>query len=90
MADKWIPDDILAFTPKISNVTENPTTVQFNHRLLGTATLTLISALWLISRKRTLPPRAYKATTAFGIMAWIQVFYCYLIIITTLCQIILQ
>jgi heme A synthase len=34
MADKWIPDDIMAFTPKVRNITENPTTVQFNHRLL--------------------------------------------------------
>lgn len=34
MADKWIPDDIMAFTPRVRNITENPTTVQFNHRLL--------------------------------------------------------
>jgi cytochrome c oxidase assembly protein subunit 15 len=34
MADRWIPDDIMAFTPKVRNITENPTTVQFNHRLL--------------------------------------------------------
>jgi cytochrome c oxidase assembly protein subunit 15 len=34
MADKWIPEDIMAFTPKVRNITENPTTVQFNHRLL--------------------------------------------------------
>jgi cytochrome c oxidase assembly protein subunit 15 len=34
MADKWIPDDIMAFSPKLRNVTENPTTVQFNHRVL--------------------------------------------------------
>jgi cytochrome c oxidase assembly protein subunit 15 len=30
--DKVIPDDLLAFEPVIRNVTENPTTVQFNHR----------------------------------------------------------
>ena len=34
MADKWIPDDIMAFSPKARNITENPTTVQFNHRML--------------------------------------------------------
>ncbi|CAD5111118.1 DgyrCDS457 [Dimorphilus gyrociliatus] len=34
MADSWIPDDILAYSPKISNIFENPTTVQFNHRHL--------------------------------------------------------
>ena len=31
-AGRAIPEDILAFEPKIVNVTENPTTVQFNHR----------------------------------------------------------
>lgn len=75
MADKWIPDDILALSPKISNITENPTTVQFDHRVLGTTTLCLISAMWLMSRKRQLPPRAYIAASAVGAMAWFQVFF---------------
>merc|ERR1712107_358518 len=30
-ADRWIPEDILAFSPTLRNITENPTTVQFNH-----------------------------------------------------------
>ena len=34
MGDNWIPDDILAFVPKWINFTENPTTVQFDHRVL--------------------------------------------------------
>lgn len=34
MGDKWIPDDILQIKPVINNITENPTTVQFNHRVL--------------------------------------------------------
>ena len=33
-ADRWIPTDLFSFTPKIRNITENPTTVQFNHRHL--------------------------------------------------------
>lgn len=37
MADRWIPSDILAFSPVIRNFTENPTTVQFDHRVLGTS-----------------------------------------------------
>lgn len=73
MADRWIPSDILAFSPAIRNFTENPTTVQFDHRILGTSTLTLISGLWLLSRKCKLPPRAYKAATAVAIMGWMQV-----------------
>lgn len=73
MADRWIPSDILAFSPTLRNFTENPTTVQFDHRILGTSTLTLISGLWLLSRKCKLPPRAYKAATAVAVMGWMQV-----------------
>lgn len=73
MANKWIPDDILAYKPILKNFTENPTTVQFDHRVLGTTTLTLISVLWILSKRRTLPPRAYLATNALAAMAWLQV-----------------
>lgn len=73
MADRWIPSDILAYDPPLSNITENPTTVQFNHRILGIITLTMITGLTLMSRRRLLPKRAYKAATALGVMAWIQV-----------------
>ncbi|KAJ9583855.1 hypothetical protein L9F63_021800, partial [Diploptera punctata] len=70
MADRWIPDDIMAYSPKISNVTENPTTVQFNHRILGTTTLCLISGMWVLSRRMKLPPRAYTAATDNRVLGW--------------------
>ncbi|KAJ8943700.1 hypothetical protein NQ314_009673 [Rhamnusium bicolor] len=73
MGDKWIPDDILAFKPKVANVTENPTTVQFDHRVLGTITLLTITSVSLLSRKRILPPRAYTAAAALGVLAYLQV-----------------
>uniref|UniRef100_A0A182RPD4 Cytochrome c oxidase assembly protein subunit 15 n=1 Tax=Anopheles funestus TaxID=62324 RepID=A0A182RPD4_ANOFN len=73
MADRWIPSDILALSPTLRNFTENPTTVQFDHRVLGTATLTLITGMFLISRRRLLPARAYKAATAVAVMGWMQV-----------------
>lgn len=34
MAGKWVPEDIAAMKPKMKNIFENPTTVQFDHRLL--------------------------------------------------------
>lgn len=34
MGDRWIPQDILDRTPMIVNFFENPTTVQFDHRIL--------------------------------------------------------
>ncbi|KAG5862713.1 hypothetical protein JTB14_035365 [Gonioctena quinquepunctata] len=73
MADKWIPDDILALNPKFVNFTENPTTVQFDHRILGTTTLGLITAVWYLSRKRVLPPRAYTAAAVFAALGYLQV-----------------
>lgn len=73
MADKWIPDDVLALQPKLVNFTENPATVQLDHRILGTTTLTLLTGLWLFSRKVQIPRRAYIAASAVGAMAWVQV-----------------
>ena len=34
MADRWIPSDLMAYKPAWSNFFENPTTVQFDHRIL--------------------------------------------------------
>lgn len=34
MGDNWIPDDILQIKPVLANITENPTTVQFDHRIM--------------------------------------------------------
>ena len=34
MGGQWIPDDLMALSPKIKNMFENTTTVQFNHRIL--------------------------------------------------------
>lgn len=73
MADRWIPSDILAYSPVLRNFTENPTTVQFDHRIMGVTTLSMITALYLLSRKRVLPRKAYYAVTAVAIMGWMQV-----------------
>ncbi|KAI5633345.1 cytochrome oxidase assembly protein domain-containing protein [Phthorimaea operculella] len=73
MGDKWIPDDILEFSPKLRNFTENPVTVQFDHRILGTCTLAAATALWLLSRGKPLSPKARMACNAVGAMAWMQV-----------------
>lgn len=74
MADRWIPTDLLSYKPVMSNFTENPTTVQFDHRILGITTLTLITGLYMASRRcKSLPPRAYKAVQAVAVMGWLQV-----------------
>ncbi|XP_070154484.1 heme A synthase COX15 [Polyergus mexicanus] len=73
MADKWIPDDILAMSPILKNFTENPTTIQFDHRILGIATIALITCLGVISRKHKLPNRGRKAVVAVLCAGYLQV-----------------
>ena len=41
MGERWIPDDLLAFSPVLRNIFENPTTVQFDHRILVSAVFLL-------------------------------------------------
>uniref|UniRef100_A0A3Q0T4P3 Cytochrome c oxidase assembly homolog 15 (yeast) n=1 Tax=Amphilophus citrinellus TaxID=61819 RepID=A0A3Q0T4P3_AMPCI len=73
MADKWIPDDLLAFSPTLKNFFENPTTVQFDHRILGITSLTAITGLYLFSRRMMLPRRAKIAISLLAAMAYTQV-----------------
>lgn len=73
MADRWIPSDIAAMQPWWRNMFENPTTTQFNHRILGTTTLVSILITWLISRRAVLPPRARLAVNCLAAMSGVQV-----------------
>lgn len=73
MADKWIPDDLLALSPKWKNFFENPTTVQFDHRHMGELTAVAIGGLWWVCRRAPLPPRARLALNCLVGMAGIQV-----------------
>ncbi|XP_064418999.1 heme A synthase COX15 [Latimeria chalumnae] len=73
MGERWIPDDLLAFSPKLKNFFENPTTVQFDHRILGVGTVTAITALYLFARRMPLPRRTRMALTSLLAMAYFQV-----------------
>lgn len=73
MGERWIPDDLLAFSPTLKNFFENPTTVQFDHRILGISTLAAITSLYLFSRKMMLPKRAKIAISLLTAMAYGQV-----------------
>ncbi|XP_031784398.1 cytochrome c oxidase assembly protein COX15 homolog isoform X1 [Nasonia vitripennis] len=72
MCNKWIPDDILFMSPLYKNLTENPTTVQFNHRTLGMSTLLAVSAISWMSRKCNLPRRASTAVIVLTCAAYTQ------------------
>uniref|UniRef100_G3NWT9 Cytochrome c oxidase assembly homolog 15 (yeast) n=1 Tax=Gasterosteus aculeatus TaxID=69293 RepID=G3NWT9_GASAC len=73
MGERWIPDDLLAFSPALKNVFENPTTVQFDHRILAISTMTAITGLYLFSRRMLLPRRAKVAISLLTAMAYGQV-----------------
>ncbi|XP_066598689.1 heme A synthase COX15 isoform X2 [Prorops nasuta] len=73
MADKWVPDDIFFISPIIKNFTENPTTVQFDHRVLGTTTLALITCIGFMSYKHKLPGHGSKAVAAVLCAGYLQV-----------------
>lgn len=74
MADKWIPDDVMAIEPKHLNFFENPTTVQFDHRLLGHGTLALVTYAWWKARRTPgLHSRAVMAANCMMGMALVQV-----------------
>lgn len=73
MGERWIPDDLLAFSPTLKNFFENPTTVQFDHRILAISSLTAITGLYLFSRRMLLPRRAKIAISLLAAMAYGQV-----------------
>lgn len=49
MGERWIPDDLLAFSPTLRNIFENPTTVQFDHRILVSAVFLLCLSFLLVA-----------------------------------------
>ncbi len=67
-----IPPGLAALDPFWRNLTENMTTVQFDHRLLATTTFVLIVVYWLWARKAGLPERARPAATALLMTAVLQ------------------
>ena len=73
MADKWIPEDMLVMKPRVKNIFENPTTTQFNHRILGTTVLGMVAFVWSVARPIGLPPRVRLAVNCLAGMAVLQV-----------------
>jgi len=72
-ADRWIPEEILSFSPMLRNITENPVTVQFNHRVLGTTTLAVLLAVAYRAQHLPLPPHVRATALALGAMGCLQV-----------------
>lgn len=76
MGDEWIPSSIMELKPWYRNLTENTATVQFNHRILGSATALTALSIAVIglspSRMAALTPQARKGLYAVGLAATAQ------------------
>jgi cytochrome c oxidase assembly protein subunit 15 len=66
MAGHLIPDGYSALNPPLLNLTENPVTVQFNHRLLATMTAVTILVACVVGFRTKLPPNARVAIWLLG------------------------
>lgn len=73
MGDRLIPSDLMARNPKWKNFLENPTTTQFDHRLLGHSAFAGAAGCWLWSRRLHVPPRAKLAASLLFCAAMLQV-----------------
>ncbi|XP_068817968.1 heme A synthase COX15 isoform X2 [Capricornis sumatraensis] len=79
MGESWIPEDLFTFSPLLRNVFENPTMVQFDHRVLtfstlqGITSVTAITVLYFLSRRIPLPRRTKIAATTLLALAYTQV-----------------
>ncbi|XP_036754348.2 cytochrome c oxidase assembly protein COX15 homolog isoform X2 [Manis pentadactyla] len=72
MGESWIPDDLFTFSPILRNVFENPTMVQFDHRILGITSVTAITVLYFLSRRVPLPRRTRVAVGTLLALAYTQ------------------
>ncbi|HEX5818020.1 MAG TPA: COX15/CtaA family protein [Gemmatimonadales bacterium] len=73
MGGRLVPDGYLQLTPWWRNMFEHVPAVQFNHRLLGIATVAMAISLWWLARRATLPEPAVRLTRFAAIVAMLQV-----------------
>src|SRR4029079_16407422 len=73
MDGQWVPDGLGVMSPWWSNLFENATTVQFNHRLLAYALAALVAwhAAMLLARTQDARSRLSAMALAAGVFAQI-------------------
>jgi cytochrome c oxidase assembly protein subunit 15 len=83
MGGNIVPSDIFGLSdlkpkdgdqpiPIWKNFLENPTTVQFDHRMLAYTTLATVTSLWVASRRVPLPPAARRTVNLLAAVGWGQ------------------
>ncbi len=73
MGDDWVPPGLWALQPAWINLFENPTTAQFNHRLLGLSTLVLVLLITGLGLRHTTTPGHRGALYALLALTSLQV-----------------
>jgi heme a synthase len=69
MNGRWLPPNMLGLEPALLNFVENPFTVQWMHRVLGTVLLLASLALFAVARRRlTDPPQRLYNLLLFGLV----------------------
>ncbi|MGE0736845.1 MAG: COX15/CtaA family protein [Alphaproteobacteria bacterium] len=72
MGDSWLPPEAFRLTPLIVNFFEDPTTVQFSHRVLAVVTLVAVWAAMLASLGKRWPREVVAPLHAAAIAALVQ------------------
>lgn len=73
MGGRVVPPGYLMLEPWWSNLTENPASVQFHHRILALSTLAAVVGVWAWSRGRSLAADSRRAMSALLGTALLQV-----------------
>ena len=73
MGDYWIPPGVMALEPAWRNFFDNPTTVQFDHRILAIATFFVVVMFWALIRRIDLSERATSAVHGLLAVLLVQV-----------------
>jgi cytochrome c oxidase assembly protein subunit 15 len=73
MGDHWLPPGALALSPAWRNLFENPILVQFDHRLLASATFFCVLLVWFFLGRESMPPRASRARHVLLMAVIVQV-----------------
>ncbi len=72
MGDSLLPPEYASMHPFLRNLTENLATVQFDHRLLATATALVVLATVVVGLVAPLPRRVRLAAAAMGCVVLVQ------------------
>jgi cytochrome c oxidase assembly protein subunit 15 len=72
MEGQLVPPGYWHLAPWYLNWFENPTAVQFDHRLLAVTSWAAIALIWLFATRRDLPPRPRTALHALFAMVSLQ------------------